>query len=453
MHALDVDTLKLREEVFDYARRRMNYEPAPLDESKTPAELAALVPPTVTETGIGGLTALKLFEEVLAPSCISVDNPGFLSFIPAAPTEAATLFDLVVSASSIYGGSWAEGAGAVYAENEVLQWLAREAGLPDGAGGVFVQGGTLGNLSALVAARHTAKVARERSGEPMPRRWAFACSAEAHSSLKAAARVMDVEIIPVPIGESGKMNGLDVAAAVTEWDGVFAVVATGGTTNFGIVDHLRSIGEIAHEHGAWFHVDGAYGLAGMLAPSSRHLFDGVELADSFIVDPHKWLFAPFDACALVYRDPLLAKAAHTQHAEYLDVLTETGDWNPSDYAYHLSRRPRGLPLWFSLATHGIGAYRDAVESNIQLAHKIAAEIDRRPGFALVRQPELSNVVFTRDGWSAADYARWSTDLLHRDVAFVVPSSHLGQPNTRFSIVNPQTTYEALVQILDTMEND
>ena len=453
MHALDVDTLKLREEVFDYARRRMNYEPAPLDSSKTPEELASLVPATVTEEGIGGLPALKIFEEVLAPSCISVDNPGFLSFIPAAPTEAATLFDLVVSASSIYGGSWAEGAGAVYAENEVLRWLAREAGLPAGAGGVFVQGGTLGNLSALVAARHTARTARERAGEPMPRRWAFACSAEAHSSLKAAARVMDVEIIPVPINETGKMHGSDVASAVTDWDGVFAVVATGGTTNFGIVDHLRSIGEIAKEHGAWFHVDGAYGLAGMLAPSSRHLFDGVELADSFIVDPHKWLFAPFDACALVYRDPLLAKAAHTQHAEYLDVLTETGDWNPSDYAYHLSRRPRGLPLWFSLATHGIGAYRDAVESNIQLAHKIAAEIERRDGFALVRQPELSNVVFTRDGWTAGDYARWSHDLLHRDVAFVVPSSHLGQPNTRFSIVNPQTTYEALVQILDTMENE
>ena len=147
MHALDVDTLKLREEVFDYARRRMNYEPAPLDASRSPEELAALIPPTVTEAGLGGLPALKIFEDVLAPSCISVDNPGFLSFIPAAPTEAATLFDLIVSASSIYGGSWAEGAGAVYAENEVLTWLARETGLPTGAGGVFVQGGTLGNLS------------------------------------------------------------------------------------------------------------------------------------------------------------------------------------------------------------------------------------------------------------------------------------------------------------------
>ena len=453
MHALDVDTLKLREEVFDYARRRMNYEPAPLDGPKTPEEIAALIPATVTEEGVGGLEALRIFEDVLAPSCISVDHPGFLSFIPAAPTEAATLFDLVVSSSTIYGGSWAEGAGAVYAENEVLRWLAHEAGLPDGAGGVFVQGGTLGNLSALVAARHTAKVERERAGLTMPARWAFVCSAEAHSSLKAAARVMDVDIIPVPVDSSGKLSGSDVESAVTQWDGVFAVVATGGTTNFGIVDRLRSIGDVARSHGVWFHVDGAYGLAGMLAPQSRPLFDGIDLADSFIVDPHKWLFAPFDACALIYRDPSLAKAAHTQHAEYLDVLTETGDWNPSDYAYHLSRRPRGLPLWFSLATHGVGAYRDAVAGNIRLARQIADEIEQRPGFALVRQPELSNVVFTRDGWTAADYARWSQDLLNRGVAFVVPSSHEGKPNTRFSIVNPQTDFETLVRILDTMEND
>jgi glutamate/tyrosine decarboxylase-like PLP-dependent enzyme len=249
----------------------------------------------------------------------------------------------------------------------------------------------------------------------------------------------------------GVQSTSEAAAQFDAYDARF-VDHAGQIVEIDARNDTRLVGDVAREHGVWFHVDGAYGLAGMLAPSSRHLFDGIELADSFIVDPHKWLFAPFDACALVYRDPLLAKAAHTQHAEYLDVLTETGDWNPSDYAYHLSRRPRGLPLWFSLATHGIGAYRDAVEANIALAHRIADEIERRPGFALVRKPELSNVVFTRDGWTASDYAAWSADLLRRDIAFVVPSSHLGQPNTRFSIVNPQTTFEALVQILDTMDN-
>lgn len=451
MHNIDLDTMKLREAVFDYARRRMNYDPAPLDGPQPLEVLQATVPPTVTEEGLGGENALKVFEEILAPATISVDHPNYLSFIPSAPTEAATLFDLIVSASTIYGGSWMEGAGAVYAENQVLEWLAREAGFPEGAGGVFVQGGTLGNLSALVAARHTALAKREHEGLGRPDRWKFVCSAEAHSSLKAAARVMDVDIIPVDVDGQGRLTGDAVRTALEgNWDGVFAVVATGGTTNFGIVDDLEGIGAVANEHNAWFHVDGAYGLAAMLAPTTAHLFRGVRLADSFIVDPHKWLFAPFDACALVYRDPELGRRAHTQHAEYLDALTDADEWNPSDYAYNLTRRPRGLPLWFSLATYGVSAYRDAIEANIQLTYRIAEEIRRRPDLELVRDPQLSVVVFIKRGWTLEDYSRWSAKLLADGIGFVVPSSHKGEPNTRFAIVNPKTEYASLVEILDTM---
>ena len=125
-------------------------------------------------------------------------------------------------------------------------------------------------------------------------------------------------------------------------------------------------------------------VAAMLSPLARDRFAGVERADSVIVDPHKWLFAPFDACALIYRDPETGRRAHTQHAEYLDTLTETSEWSPSDYAAHLTRRPRGLPLWFSLATHGAAAYRDAITHSLQLAQDIAREISSREGLRLVR---------------------------------------------------------------------
>jgi glutamate/tyrosine decarboxylase-like PLP-dependent enzyme len=345
-----------------------------------------------------------------------------------------------------------EGAGAVYAENQVLEWLASEAGLPQGAGGVFVQGGTLGNLSALVAARHKAAEARKAAGLSRPERWKFICSAEAHSSLKAAAAVMDVELIKAEVDENGRLRGAAVEEAISlAGDGLFAVVATGGTTNFGIVDDLDEVGQAAKRHSLWFHVDGAYGIAGMLAPISKPLFRGLDRADSFIVDPHKWLFAPFDACALIYRNPEDGRQAHTQHGEYLDTLTESGDWNPSDYAYNLTRRPRGLPLWFSLATHGVKAYREAVQHNVELARKIADEIEIREGFSLVRQPELSVVVFEREGWNIDDYNRWSDRLLQDGIAFVVPSSHKGKPNTRFAIVNPETTFELLCEILDSMD--
>jgi L-2,4-diaminobutyrate decarboxylase len=453
VHKPNDATVALREGIFEYARKRLEYDPAPLDAPQTFEYLTENAGPTVTEEGLGGLKSLKLFENVLAPATISTDHPGYLSFIPCAPTEAAKLFDLVVSASAIYGGSWMEGAGAVYAENEVLTWLAKEAGLPAGAGGVFVQGGTLGNLSALVAARHRAAARLKAAGQPRPESWKFICSAEAHSSLKAAAAVMDVEIIKAEVDGEGRLRGPAVQAALDEAGaGVFAIVATGGTTNFGIVDKLDEIGAVANANSIWFHVDGAYGLAGILSPVSKPLFIGLEKADSFIVDPHKWLFAPFDACALLYRNPEDGRQAHTQHGEYLDTLTDSGDWNPSDYAYNLTRRPRGLPLWFSLATHGVRAYRDAVTHNVELAREIADEIKRRPGFELVREPELSVVVFTKDGWTLDDYNVWSEKLLQDGIAFVVPSSHQGKPNTRFAIVNPETSYELLCQILDSMEN-
>ena len=453
MHKPNDATVALREGIFEYARKRLEYDPAPLDAPRTFEYLTENAGPTVTEEGLGGLKSLKLFENVLAPATISTDHPGYLSFIPCAPTEAAKLFDLIVSASAIYGGSWMEGAGAVYAENEVLAWLAKEAGLPTGAGGVFVQGGTLGNLSALVAARHRAAARLKAAGQSKPESWKFICSAEAHSSLKAAAAVMDVEIIKAEVDGEGRLRGPAVQAALdAAGEGVFAIVATGGTTNFGIVDKLDEIGEIANANSIWFHVDGAYGLAGILSQASKPLFAGLEKADSFIVDPHKWLFAPFDACALLYRNPEDGRQAHTQHGEYLDTLTDSGDWNPSDYAYNLTRRPRGLPLWFSLATHGVRAYREAVTHNVELAREIADEIKRRPGFELVREPELSVVVFTKDGWTLDDYNAWSEKLLQDGIAFVVPSSHQGKPNTRFAIVNPETSFELLCQILDSMES-
>ncbi|GAA1760937.1 pyridoxal phosphate-dependent decarboxylase family protein [Agromyces humatus] len=456
MHTVSGETEQIVDLVLDYSRRRILSDDTPLDKPSTEAELTRLAGRTITERGIGATKALSVFEHVLAPACITTDHPQYLSFIPTAPTKAATAFDLVVSASALYGGSWLEGAGAVYAENEVLSWLAHEFGLPATSGGVFVQGGTLGNLSALVAARDHARHVLAESGAPdAPTppggRWKVVCSAEAHSSIASAARVMDVDVVPVKPADDGMLRGDDVRAALAEHGAsVFAVVATAGSTNFGIVDDVASIAALKEDFDFWLHVDGAYGLAAMLSPLTRARFAGVEHADSVIVDPHKWLFAPFDACALIYRDPEAGRRAHTQHAEYLDTLTETSEWSPSDYAAHLTRRARGLPFWFSLATYGGAAYREAIGHSITLAADIAREIESREGFSLVRDPQLSVVVFEREGWTKADYNAWSARLLDEQRAFVTPSSHGGRPNTRFAIVSPNTTFEQLVAILDTM---
>ena len=387
----------------------------------------------------------------MALACISTDHPRYLSFIPSAPSEHSNLFDLVVGSSALYGGSWLEGAGAVFAENQALRWISDLAGLPQSSGGVFVQGGTIGNLSALVAARFHA-----RAKYPDVTRWVVACSSESHSSIKSGADIMDVLVLNISADKDGVMTGVNFSTAVDQYlalnpkHRVFAVVATAGTTNLGFIDDLDGIGLAAQERDIWFHVDGAYGLAALCAPTVRPLFIGVERADSLIVDPHKWLFAPFDACALIYRDPAIAKQAHTQRASYLDTLEDPNEWNPSDYAIHLTRRARGLPFWFSLAANGTLEYASAMQQTLDIASHAALLIRNHPNLELLMEPKLSIVAFKRNGWKSADYERWSDQLLIDQIGFVVPSSHKGEPILRFAIVNPWTTEKDIADILDTL---
>ena len=460
MHFYDEESAELAVAIVKYAMERVKMDPPPLDKPYTLSELERIVGQTIRPEGRNGLDVLKEFVDELAPSCISVDHPLFLSFVPGAPTESSVLFDLVVAASNIYAGSWLEGAGAVYAENQALRWIADLAGLPQDAGGVFVSGGTAGNLSALIAARW-----KWRSIDPSGRRTVrplIIASGGAHSSVAQAARVMDADIVTTSADDRGKTHGHHVADALgglssTDLARVCAVVATAGTTNVGVVDDLQGIGRVAHDVGTWFHVDGAYGAAALCAPTVRSLFVGIEQADSMIVDPHKWLFGPYDSCALIYRDPRIAKAAHTQHAEYLDVLQQDSAtprdeaWNPADLAHHLSRRARGLPLWFSLAMHGTEAYTDAMEATLTVTREAADVIRGLDHLELVMEPELSVLVLRRKGWTPEQYQRWSDSVLERGIAFVVPSTWKGETVLRMCIVNPRTTVAGLSRIFDTLK--
>ena len=445
MHEFTTEVQSLADEILAYSLERLKSDP-PLDGPRTEADLFREVGNTITARGLGGTEALKVFTDVLAKACISTDHPRYLAFIPSAPSEFANLFDLIVGASALYGGSWQEGAGAVFAENQALQWLIDLAELPDSAGGVFVQGGTIGNLSALVVAR-----AEARKKFPDATRWVIACSEESHSSIASAANVMDVDVLKIATRSNRKLHGEDVAREIDALHAsgtarVFAVVATAGTTNLGIIDEIDAIADVARLRNIWFHVDGAYGLAALCAPSVREKFNGVEKADSFIVDPHKWLFAPFDACALVYRNPELARETHTQHATYLETLND-GSWNPSDYAIQLTRRVRGLPFWFSLAAYGTDAYAEAMEQSLEVAKYAARKVSEHPNLNLLCEPELSIVAFTRTGWNAPDYQKWSDELLIEQVGFIPPSSHNGQPILRFAIVNPWTKFSDIDLLL------
>ena len=420
-------------------------------DSKTTAraasELAAAAGPTITPAGIGGTEALRVFRDVLVPATRSQDDPMNLAYIPSAPTRAAVAFDLVTSAANVFAGLWESGAGAIYAENEALGWIIELLGWPASAAGCFVSGGTGGNLSALAAARHTALA---RRGERPAGGWRLACTADAHSSVRAAARVLDVGILEVPEDARGHLTGEALAVALADRpDDVFAVVASAGTTNAGLVDDLATVAGTCGEHGVWLHVDGAYGGAALAAPSVRGLFDGVELADSFIVDPHKWLFAPYDCCALLYRDPEAARATHSQGAAYLDPIDRDAQ-NPADLAIHLSRRARGLPFWFSLATHGTDRYVAAIEQTLETARAVAEAIRASGHLDLVCEPELSVLLFERPGWDRNAYAAWSEDLAKEGEILCLPTTFHDRTVLRLAFVNPDTRPERVVEILATL---
>jgi glutamate/tyrosine decarboxylase-like PLP-dependent enzyme len=435
--------------VGDWAAERVVRPTDPKSSARTPEELHHDAGVTITPGGIGAEAALRVFDGVLVPATRAQDDPMNLAYIPSAPTRAAVAFDLATSAANVFGGIWEAGAGAIFAENEALAWLRGLLGWPATAGGTFVSGGTTGNLSALHAARATAR--SRRGGRPAAG-WAIACTVTAHSSVRSAAAVLDVDVVGVQQDDRGRLTGAALRPVLEAHPEVFAVVASAGTTNAGIVDDLESVAAVCREHGVWMHVDGAYGGAALAAPSVRHLFRGIELADSFIVDPHKWLFAPFDSCALLYREPELARAAHAQRAAYLDVIDREAT-NPSDLAIHLSRRARGLPLWFSLATHGTDRYAEAVERSLTTAREVAAYISDSDHLRLLLEPMLSVVIFDRPGWTEADYDAWSHEMAVSGRILCLPTKLAGAVALRLAFVNPRTETARVIEVLETLAAD
>jgi aromatic-L-amino-acid/L-tryptophan decarboxylase len=451
MHSGGPITDQMIRSVLAYAENRLRLDPVPLDRgSRDPAELDVALAGLLGDEGHDPDQVLGAWASVLAPAVISADSPRFLGFIPAAPTKASLLFDMLISCASIQGISWLEAAGAIHAENQVLRLIAERAGLPPATGGCFVSGGSAANLSALAVAREIAK----RRAAPSPGgRWRVVTGTDAHSSIHNTLGLLEMDALVVSAA-GHRLTG-EAARAAIEADGdpgsLAAVVATSGTTNAGIIDDLAGLAEVARDHDLWFHVDGAYGGAGLFAPSVRGAYAGIEHADSFVVDPHKWLFAPFDCAALLYRDPALARSVHTQDAGYLDVIHERpGEWNPTDYAYHLTRRARGLPLWFSLCVHGTRAYGEAIEAAIDLARQAAGEIAARDYLELIREPDLSVVLFRRPGWEPADYAQWAGQLLDDQIAFMPPTTWEGETVARFAFLHPQTPISLVREILDRM---
>ncbi|MEP5254021.1 MAG: aminotransferase class V-fold PLP-dependent enzyme [Winogradskyella arenosi] len=456
MHHIDIDLIEMTLDVMKYVIGRVSATEHQIGKPRKSEELKALVGDTVTPKGVGGEYAFNLWKEHLAKTNVPVDHPRNLAFVPASPTKAAIMFDLITSASSIHGAYWMEGAGGIFCENEAMSWIVSLTGMPEGAFGVFTSGGTAANLSAIVTAREHWRENAEFKGE----KGLIITSIGAHSSIKAMAKVADVDIILVDSEEhlTGAMLE-ETIATLTEHQRkcLFAVVATGGTTNAGIIDDLSSVADVCEAQNLWFHIDAAYGGGALVADSVRHLFKGIERADSITIDPHKWMFSPYDCGAVLYRDMELAKNAHSQQGSYLEIFKDEGahGFNPTDYQIQLTRRVRGLPLWFSLATHGTDRYKEAVERGLELAQIAGRLIEAHPKLELVREPSLSCVLYRRIGWEPEDYTHWTYENHKKGFALVTPTKWKNgdtfETCSRFCFINPDTTERDIEMILETME--
>ena len=457
MHKIDIDLVDMTMDVMKYVINRLSSTKHKIGKPKKEAELKALVGETITKNGIGGEQAFNLWKEHLAKSNVPIDHPRHLAFVPASPTRAAVMFDLVTSASSIHGAYWMEGAGGIFCENEAMRWIVSLTGLPNGAFGVFTSGGTAANLSAIVTAREYWRSLKQQNNFE---KGLIITSIGAHSSIKAMAKVADIDVLLVDTEDRLEKDALEATInnlPIQKRQLLFAVVATGGTTNAGIVDDLNGVASICEKENLWFHVDAAYGGGALVADSVSHLFKGIAHADSITIDPHKWMFSPYDCGAVIYRNPELAKKAHSQQGSYLDIFEDEGahGFNPTDYQIQLTRRVRGLPLWFSLATHGTERYKEAVERGIELAQIAGKMIEGKPNVELVRPPSLSCVLYRRIGWEPKDYTNWTYKNHEKGFALVTPTKwkngNTFETVSRFCFINPDTTEKDIEAILDSMD--
>jgi len=404
--------------------------------------------PELTAEGVGTPAAWAILRDSVLPTAFPTDHPRYLAFVGGAPTPAAVLADAALSAASTYGGSELEAGAVVAAERAAIRWLCGVVGYPQDAHGTFVSGGSLANLSALVAARHGRTTA---AGRPPG---IVVVGASAHSSVRSAAAIMGCEVVVAGTPDA-VLHAADLDPVLEALDpaDVVAVAASAGATNTGLVDALAEVADCCADRGIWLHVDAAYGGAAMLAPAAREAFVGIERADSVTVDPHKWLFTPFDCAALLYREPAVARAAHRQSAHYLDPVTDDDEAdNPADYAVHLTRRARGLPLWTSLLANGTDAYVDAVEQCLETAGYAAKQVEASQALDLATEPRLSVVLFRRRGWSARDYARWSHAARASGLGLVTPTTYAGETVLRLCFVNPRTTRADVDLVLDSLES-
>ncbi|MFD8495543.1 pyridoxal phosphate-dependent decarboxylase family protein [Amycolatopsis sp. NPDC059657] len=416
----------------------------PVQRLATPAELRDVLADPVPErpSDPGELIAF-LTGEVMARS-LRLGHPGCLAFVPSANNFLSVLGDLIAAGFNTSPGAWPVGAGPAAIELVTARWLAELLGLPDGSGGVFTPGGTLANLTALAAARD------ERLGED-PTGAVLYCSDQTHPAVLRACHVLglrEVRLLPTRLSPTDLRQ--EILADRLAGRRPFLVLANAGTTGTGAIDPLPELAALCREENLWLHVDGAHGAAAALTTRGRAVLAGLAEADSVVIDPHKWLFQPYEIGCLLLRDPAVLHRAFAidrfrAHAGYLEIAR--GEANLSDHGVQFTTAARAVKLWLSFKGFGVAAFRAAIDHGLDQAERAATLIAAHPELELAAGPSLGIVCLRYRPGDPETQSAICREVNRTGRTLIATTTVDGAQALRLCTINPRTTAADLDEVL------
>jgi len=421
-------------------------EAAPVRVGDREELIAAVGGPPPDGPGDPAAELATLFEQVL-PWGQRPDHRRFFARIGSPSTYVGALADAAAAGVNAFSGSWVGGSGPSAVELTVLEWLREWCGMPAGTEGVLTSGGSMASLVGVAAAREA------RLGGPRGTGVVYV-SHQAHASLPRAVLLMGERVRELASDEQQRLTAGALRRAVEEDRAAglqpFCAVATAGTTSTGAVDPLRELHAACQELGLWLHVDGAYGAPAALTEKGAVVLDGLDLADSLAIDPHKWLFQPYEIGCVLVREPGLLERAFSLEGAYLrDTIGGAVDFR--NRGPELTRGARGLKLWLSVRTFGLDAFRAAIAHGIALAEHAEARLRARHGWEVVTPAQLGIVTFRREGLGDDAHTRLSAATVQD--GFAAPSTTVvgGRVVLRLCTINPRTTFEDVEATIERME--
>lgn len=394
---------------------------------------------------------LTRLEQNVFPNNLHVDHPRFFAFVPGPNNFISAMADALASGFNIFNGTWLGGSAAAALELEVIGWFCRWCGFPGAAGGLFVSGGSVANITGLLAARHA--VLHDRIDGAT-----VYLSDQTHSSVERALRIIGFapeQMRKLPTDHEFRLP-LEVVSEATAADRKagfrpFCIIANAGTTNTGAIDPLSDLSGLCAKEQMWLHVDGAFGAAAVLSDRGRDALRGLELADSISLDPHKWLFQSFECGCVLVRDAALLKAAFQIMPDYLrDVHRASADVNFCDYGIQLTRSFRALKVWLSLQTFGLDAFRAAIDHGFELAEFAEEQLRARSGWEILSPARMATICF-RFGQDDAIQTMLVEKMMQDGFALLTSTKLRDAVALRLCTINPRTTRLDIEQTIDRLD--